>query len=174
MKKLKVGVVGLSRGRGFVSVFSAHPELEISALCDIDENKLADVGDAFGLPDKSRFTDFDDFLNADTDIVMIATPIPFHADQSIKSLQAGKHVLCEQTVAYTVEECEKVVEAVKKSGKKFMMAENYCYFHYIREWKKIVEAGKKDIWKIVALRARVLFTSKARHQKMERFLPVPL
>jgi predicted dehydrogenase len=51
-------------------------------------------------------------------------------------------VLCEQTVAYTVEECEQVLEAVKKSGKQYMMAENYTYFHYIREWKKMIEAGR--------------------------------
>ncbi len=139
---MKIGIAGLSRGRGFVSLFSAHPEVKVSAICDIDRKKLEDVGNAFGLPDRSRFTDFEDFLNADTDIVMIATPIPFHAEQSVKSLLAGKHVLCEQTVAYTVKDCEKVVKAVKKTGKKFMMAENYCYFHYIREWKKIIEAGK--------------------------------
>ncbi|MGC9065307.1 MAG: Gfo/Idh/MocA family protein [Candidatus Ratteibacteria bacterium] len=142
MKKLKIGIVGLSRGRGFVGVFSSHPDVAVSAICDIDQKKLAEVGDAFGLPDSARFSNFDDFLNNDTDIVMIATPIPFHAEQTIKSLQAGKHVLCEQTVSYTIEECEKVVEEVKKSGKKFMMAENYCYFHYIREWKKIVDAGE--------------------------------
>jgi predicted dehydrogenase len=31
---------------------------------------------------------------------------------------------------------------VKKSGRTYMMAENYCYFHYIREWQKLVAAGK--------------------------------
>ncbi|HOC02638.1 MAG TPA: Gfo/Idh/MocA family oxidoreductase [Candidatus Ratteibacteria bacterium] len=142
MKKFNVGIVGLSRGRGFVSLFEVHPDVSVKAVCDIDEDKLSTVGDAFNLPDKARFTKFDDFINADIDIVMIATPIPFHTEQTIKSLEAGKHVLCEQTVAYTVEECQMVVDAVKRTGKKYMMAENYCYFHYIREWKKIVEAGK--------------------------------
>lgn len=142
MKKWNIGIVGLSRGRGFVNLFQSHPDVSVAAICDIDQNKLETVGDAFGLKDSARYTDFDNFVNADIDIVMIATPIPFHAEQSIKALQTGKHVLCEQTVAYTVEECQKVVDAVKKSGKKYMMAENYCYFHYIREWKKIVESGK--------------------------------
>jgi len=40
-----------------------------------------------------------------------------------------------------LEECERVVAAVKKSGRKYMMAENYCYFHYIREWQRIVNKG---------------------------------
>jgi len=142
MKKWKIGIAGLSRGKGFVKVFSAHPEVTVTAVCDIDPGQLATVGDAFKLPENSRFTGFDDFINADMDIVMIATPIPAHTEQTVKALEAGKHVLCEQTVAYTVEECRQVVDAVKRTGKKYMMAENYCYFHYVREWKKVVEAGR--------------------------------
>ena len=68
--------------------------------------------------------------------------LPIYADQTVAALEAGKHVLCEQTVAYTVEDCARVVEAVKKSGLCYMMGENYCYFHYARKWKEIVEAGK--------------------------------
>jgi len=142
MKEWKVGIVGLSRGRGLVNVFSGHPDVKITAVCDIDSDKVASVGDLFRVPENNRFAIFDDFLNADTDIVIVATPIPLHTEHTIRSLEAGKHVLCEQTVAYTVEECQKVVDAVKKSGKKYMMAENYTYFHYIREWKKVVESGR--------------------------------
>ena len=142
MKTWKVGIVGLSRGRGFVNVFSAHPRVEVAAVCDIDAEKLAQVGDAFGLGDDCRYEAFDDFLNAEMDIVMIATPIPFHAEQTIQSVESGRHVLCEQTVAYTIEECEAVVNAVKRTGQSYMMAENYCYFHYVRQWKEMIEKGR--------------------------------
>ena len=142
MKKWNVGIVGLSRGRGFVNVFSAHPRVEVTAVCDVDEEKLSQTGQAFNLPESRQFTSFDDFLDAPMDIVMIATPIRFHAEQTIRSVESGRHVLCEQTAAYTLEECEAIVEAVKRTGMTYMMAENYCYFHYIREWKKRIEAGK--------------------------------
>jgi len=142
MKKWKVGIVGLSRGKGFVNVFSAHPDAEVTGLCDIDEKRLAETGEAFGLSDACLYSAFDEFLNADMDIVMIATPIPFHTEQTIKSVESGRHVLCEQTVAYTIEECEAVVNAVRRSGKTYMMGENYCYFHYLREWQKLIDQGK--------------------------------
>ena len=142
MKTWKVGIVGLSRGRGFVNVFSAHPRVEVAALCDVDEKKLAQVGEAFGLADSRLYGTFDDFLNAPMDIVMIATPIPFHAEQTIRSLESGKHVLCEQTAAYTLEDCEAIVNAVKRTGLSYMMAENYCYFHYIRQWKEMISRGR--------------------------------
>ena len=142
MKKWKVGIVGLSRGKPFVQVFSGHERIEVAALCDINPQTLADVGKAFKLADRQLFTDFDAFLGAGIDIVMVATPIREHASQTIKSLEAGKHVLCEQTAAYTLKDCEAIVNAVKKSGKTYMMAENYSYFYYAQEWKRRVQAGE--------------------------------
>ncbi len=142
MESYRVGIVGLSRGKGFVRVFSAHPRVRVTALCDLDEHKLQETGKAFDLEDGQLFTDYDEFVGCDFDIVVVATPIPFHTEHSIKAMQAGKHVLCEQTMAYTVEECEQVVNAVKRTGMTYMMAENYCYFHYVQEWKKMIDAGR--------------------------------
>jgi predicted dehydrogenase len=142
MKKWQVGIVGLSRGRGFVNVFAAHPRVQVTALCDIDATRLQETGRAFKLPDAALYPRFDDFLGGDVEIVMIASPIAFHAEQTIRSLESGRHVLCEQTAAYTLADCEAIVQAVKRTGKTYMMAENYCYFHYVREWKKIIEQGK--------------------------------
>jgi predicted dehydrogenase len=143
MSKFKVGVVGLQRGKVFVDIFKSHPKTEVVAICDVNSHLLENVGRELGLTDKQMFTSFDDFLsNSPLDIVVIATPIEFHTEQTIKSLEAGKDVLCEQTVAYTIEECEKVVEAVKRTGRVYMMAENYIYFRFMREWKEIVRQGK--------------------------------
>ncbi|MEN6346821.1 MAG: Gfo/Idh/MocA family oxidoreductase [Armatimonadia bacterium] len=142
MQKLNIGIAGLRRGRGFVSLFAAHPQLNVTALCDLSTDTLSDLGKAFSLPDSALYTDYDQFLSAPMDIVMIATPIRFHAEQTIKALQSGKHVMCEQTAAYTVEDCEAIVQAVKQTGRSYMMAENYSYFHYVRQWQKIVQQGK--------------------------------
>lgn len=142
MKTWKVGIAGLRRGRGFVSLFAAHPRMQVTALCDLSTDTLSDLGGAFSLPDSALYTDYDQFLSADMDIVMIATPIRFHAPQTIAALEAGKHVMCEQTAAYTVEDCDQIVQAVKRSGRSYMMAENYCYFHYVRQWQEIVRKGK--------------------------------
>ena len=142
MTKYRVGIVGLRRGETFADVFSAHPRVEVTALCDIDEGTLTETAQAFCLSDEQLFTQFEDFVNAPMDIVMIGTPIGFHAQQTIAALESGKHVLCEQTAAYTLEDCERVVNTVKRTGKTYMMAENYCYFHYLRQWQKLIQAGK--------------------------------
>ncbi len=141
-KKLQVGFVGLRRGSGLVRTLAGHPRVAVAALCDLNEQALHNLSADFQVSDQQLYTRFDEFVNAPIDIVVIATPIEFHAAQAIAALESGKHVLCEQTAAYTLADCERLVEAVHKSGRVYMMAENYCYFHYIREWKQLIDQGK--------------------------------
>jgi predicted dehydrogenase len=140
--KYQVGLVGLRRGEGLTRALATHPQVKIAALCDIKKDVVAAMGQEFNLPDNRLFTNFDDFVNIPLDIVVIATPIEFHAYQTIASLEAGKHVLCEHTPAYTIEDCERIVNTVRRTGKTYMLAENSSYLQYIREFKRIIDAGK--------------------------------
>jgi len=139
--KMKVGIVGLQRGHSVVNALATHPLLEVSAVCDIDASVLKENGDAFELDASRRFANFDDLVASDVDIITIATPIGLHAEQTIKALDGGKHVLCEQTQAYTIAECQAIIDAQKRSGRVYMMAENYSYFHYMTEWKQKIDNG---------------------------------
>ena len=144
MSKFKVGIVGVSRGGSFMRNYARSERSEIVALCDLDEGKLADCGKDLGLPESALYTDYDAFLTADLDIVVIGTPIPFHAEQVVKGLKAGKHVLSEVTMANTVEGCRQVWEAAKeakKKGSKYMLSENYVYYHFMKEWRQYVKDG---------------------------------
>jgi predicted dehydrogenase len=146
MKKLKVGLVGLGglgRGSAYGNLFNAHPRTQVSAICDINKNVLEEHRKYFGLSNSQCFDNYDEFIKrADVDIVVIGTPIPVHAEQSIKAMEAGKHVLCEVTMANNVKDCEMVVRTARKTGMKYMMAENYYYFHYIQEWRKMIKEGR--------------------------------
>ena len=141
MEKLQVGFVGLRRGGGLVRALAAHPRVDVAALCDLNEETLATMGKDFSLPESRLYTAFEHFVNAPLDVIVIATPIEFHAQQSIAAMESGKHVLCEQTVAYTLDECAAVIAAQERTGNVYMMAENYCYFHYIREWRELIAKG---------------------------------
>src|SRR5262249_8880885 len=142
MAKLRVGLVGLRRGQGFVRTVAAHPDLEVAALCDLKPDVLVDLPPAFGLGGKQPFTRFHEFVAQPLELVGVAATIEDHAQQAIQAMEAGKHVLCEQTAVYTVDDCRLLIETVKRTGRKYMMAENYCYFHYVRQWRKLIEAGK--------------------------------
>lgn len=142
MKPYKVGLVGLRRGSSLVRPFELFPETEITALCDVNTTSLTEAARAFAVDDKNLFTDYTALLNSDVDIVVVGTPIQFHAAQSIQALEAGKHVLSEVTAAYTLEDCQRIVDTARRSRGVYMMGENTCYFHYIRQWKSWVQQGR--------------------------------
>lgn len=142
MGKFKIGLVGIGRGTAYGRVFANNPKTEVVAICDTNEVSLDKSGKDFKLPDNRLFKKYDEFINADFDIAVIGTPIPYHAEQVVKALQNNKHVLSEVTAADTIKGCEQIVEAVKKSKMKYMLAENCNYMHFVRQWKEMIDAGK--------------------------------
>ena len=75
--KFKVGVIGLGMGRHHVEGFQEHPESRVTAVCDLDENRLEAIGKRHNI--KRRYTDAAEMLETEKlDIVSIATPNKFH------------------------------------------------------------------------------------------------
>ena len=71
--------------------------------------------------------------------VAVFTPLPLHAWMVVESLKAGKHVISAVPAAMTIEELEEILETVKKTGLKYMMAETSYYRPEIitcREWNQ--------------------------------------
>lgn len=142
MKKYKVGMVGVGRGTAYGHIFSNHPDTEVVALCDMNTEALEKNGKDFNLSDNCLFEKYEDLAASDVDIIVLGTPIPFHADQTVMALEAGKHVLCEVTASNTIESCQRMVDAVRKAKTKFMMAENCNYMHFVTEWDKHIKEGR--------------------------------
>ena len=139
---IKVGIAGARRGPSFVTGLRAIPGVEVTALCDIDADFLAEQADAHGIP--GRFLDYTDLLNTDIDLVIVATPMQLHVPQSLAALAAGKHVMSEVTAAVSIEQCKELlegVEAAKASGLKYMMAENTTYLRDNVAIQNMVEQG---------------------------------
>jgi predicted dehydrogenase len=57
-------------------------------------------------------------------------------------MEANKHVLSEVTAAWTIEQCVRIVDTVRHTQQVYMLAENNCYLHYVRTWKKWIDAGR--------------------------------
>jgi len=121
----RVGLVGLRQARGFVDVFNSYPDTEVTALCDIDAEILEEVGEQTGI--QQRFTEYEGFMDADIDIVVLSTPIQVHGAHGVQALRTGKHVLCQYIAASGPEEADELVRAYKGSGLKYMTIETDCY-----------------------------------------------
>ena len=55
--------------------------------------------------------------NSDIDCVYVCTPTGNHAEYSIRSFEAGKHVICEKPMAPFVKDCDDMINAAKKAKK---------------------------------------------------------
>ncbi|PAV31245.1 oxidoreductase [Virgibacillus profundi] len=114
---LKVGVIGV----GSISEFHIKPymenkQVELVALCDKNEQRLAGKGELYGV--SQLYRDYHELLaNEEIDAVSICTWNNSHAEIAIAALEAGKHVLVEKPLCMTVEEALAVQAAVEKSGK---------------------------------------------------------
>lgn len=79
------------------------------------------------------------------DAVHLVTPIPLHAEQTIQVLEAGKHCACIVPMATSLEDIKRITEAVRKSGKNYMMMETTLYsyqFFYVKQMIESDELGK--------------------------------
>lgn len=138
MQKIRVGVVGVGRGSGFARSASPSVGMELVALCDTWEERLQNLGRELGI---ATYTDYDKFLEHDMDAVILANYFHQHAPFAIKALQAGKHVMSETSACFTLAEGVALVEAVEKSGRIYMFAENYPYMVFNQEMRKLYKSG---------------------------------
>ncbi len=140
-KKINVAIVGLGFGAEFIPIYKKHPNANLIAICQRNEKKLNEIGDAFGI--EKRFTSYDELLKDPTiDAVHINTPIPDHGIQSIKALKAGKHVACTVPMATTVEECEEIVRLTKEKKLTYMMMETVVYAREFLFMKELYDKGE--------------------------------
>ena len=133
METVKIGVLGAGRGAGLARAIRFAPSAELAAICDANEERLANAAAATGV--ETTFTSYEALLDSDVDAVVVASPMPLHVEHAVQALKAGKHVLSEVTAATSMDQCWELLETVRSTGRKYMMAENYCWF---RPWSIVM------------------------------------
>jgi predicted dehydrogenase len=141
--QLNVGIVGAgSRGKEVVRNFLRIPGVKITAICDVYEPRFAEAR-RITREETPVFTDYRRLLEVkNMDAVIIATPLYLHGQQVVAALDSGRHVYGEKDMAMTVPECDKIVAAVKRTGKKFQVGLQYHFAPWYVEGLKRIREGK--------------------------------
>jgi len=135
-KRIKLGFIGTGlRGQWVLWLAAKYPEVDIPAICDIDErmiNSALKILKDAGKPEphiyKNGDEDFRNMVkNEDLDGVYIATPWEWHYPMAIASMKNGIHVGTEVPAAITVRECWDLVNTSERTRKLCMIMENVCY-----------------------------------------------
>jgi len=144
---MRIGVAGLGfMGATHLDAWSKVESAEIAAVASDDPKKLAgDLsgtggnldrgGQTMDFGDAARYRLADDmFADPNVEAVDLCLPSYMHADEAVRALEAGKHVLVEKPMALTGADCDRMIEASKKAGKVLMVAQ------VLRFWPDFVKA----------------------------------
>jgi UDP-N-acetyl-2-amino-2-deoxyglucuronate dehydrogenase len=140
-KKVRFAVVGCGHiGKRHAEMIVRNDEAELVALIDVKDKSVLKI-DHFDVP---FFDSLDSFLSAslDVDVVNIATPNGFHAEQALACLEARRHVVVEKPIALNKLDAEKLIfKALHVHRHVFAVMQNR--YSPPSQWvKQIVESGK--------------------------------
>ena len=115
-ERVRIGMIGPgSRGQFLLSFLSKNPKAEIVAFADLYEPSL-NAAQAI-VPTARLYDNYKKLLNdKEVQAVVVATPLATHYQIVMDAFDAGKHVYCEKTIGYTMEECYKMYQKHLETG----------------------------------------------------------
>ena len=141
MQKIRMGLIGCGKmmGAHAKAVDSCTSELEIVAVCDIIEERAAEVARTLGNP--SIYTNYRDMLD-EVDAVLIALPHDLHYECGMFFARQKKHIMMEKPLCNSEEECLRLIEACEKEGVILMCAYPVRYWPGIVKLKELMDSGE--------------------------------
>jgi predicted dehydrogenase len=135
-KVVRIGVVGGNFGAEFQ--WHLDPNCKVTAVCDLREDRLNRLVQHYG--PAAQYKDFRQFLqHPELDAVAVFTPAPLHVWMATEAMKVGKHAISAVPAGMSAEELDLLLETVKKTGMKYMMAETSYYRPQVitcREWAR--------------------------------------
>ena len=142
---VRIGVIGLGVGQHHIRAYAQHPNAEVVAVADFDEQRLARVADDHGV--EHRFTDAADLLaDPGIDLVSVASWDDAHHEQVVAALSAGKHVFVEKPIVQE-EEHAREIAALLRERPELRLSSNLPLrraprFQLVREWARAGRFGE--------------------------------
>ena len=135
-----IGAGGISHAHAN-GILKHQDKVECVALCDVSEANLDARSKQLG-NNPARFNDWKKMLaelGDKIDAVDICLPHHLHAQAIFDAAAAGKHILCEKPMCINLEEADRIVAAVRKSGVIYMSAHNQLFNPSVKEIKRMID-----------------------------------
>ena len=139
---LNVGVVGCGYwGPNLVRVLDSMPDVRVKTLCDTDASALEKMQARH--PAVATTKDYNEVLGDDgIDAVVLTLPAIFHAEYTLRALDAGKHVFVEKPIAMNAEEADRIAAAAAGKNLTVMAGHLLLYHPGVRYMKELVDSGE--------------------------------
>lgn len=142
MKKIRFAILSFAHVHAwsYARVLRQLTEAELVAIYDDDLERLKRAAELYGV--KDTYTDYRQLLKrGDVDAVIIASENAKHAELTIASAEAGKHIIVEKPLATTLEDAERMLKAVEKAGVKLQQAFVMRYHDATVAVKRMLDEG---------------------------------
>jgi len=142
--RIRLGVIGTgNRGQDVMSSFQKQPEVDVVALSDAYDKYLNQAIEATGGKAKG-FADYEALLaSKDVDVVLIATPDPWHARMAIEACLAGKDVYVEKPLTFTIEEGRRIIKTVRDTNRVLQVGlQQRSGPHYMEAKREFFDSGR--------------------------------
>ena len=126
-EKCRLAIIGPgSRGRFLMGFLAKNPKVDIVALCDIYKPSIEN---ALKLaPNAKVYGDYREVLeDKSIDAILVATPLSSHCKIVLDAFDAGKHVFCEKSIGFTMEECYRMYQKHRSTGKIFFTGQQRLF-----------------------------------------------
>ena len=143
---IKIGLIGFGYwGPNLARNFSQNPDLELAAICDYSDSRLAQAGRIY--PETKLLKDIDDFFNdTQLDVVAVATPVASHFYLAKRALISGRHVWIEKPITDHVEQAEELIDLAFQKNKVLLVDHTYVYTGAVRKIKELID--KDELGKV--------------------------
>ena len=151
-EKIKLAFIGVGlRGTNHLNNALQRDDVEITAICDIDNNRIKIAQDLISKKGQKKALEFGaddyDYRNLlaikEIDAVIISTPWLWHTPMSVDSMKAGKYTGVEVSAAMTLEECWDLVNVHEETGSHLMILENV---NYRRDVMAVLNMVRKNVF----------------------------
>ena len=165
MKRYRAALIGCGgMSKSHLPALFEVPEIDVVAICDIDEERLNAIGDLFGV--ENRYIDYHAMLAAEKpDIVAIATQGPQHCAATVAAAEHGAHVLCEKPMALDLAEADRMIDACERAGVKLAINHQATVRPSLKRMRDMIENG--DIGDVILVRGNNKSGRKAGNELME-------
>lgn len=140
-ERCRLAIIGPgSRGRFLMSFLIQNPRVEIVALHDIYQPS---IDEALKIAPKAKvYANYHKLLEDKTiDAVVVAVPLNKHFQFVMDAFNAGKHVFCEKTIGYTMEECYRMYQKHRSTGLIFFTGQQRLFDPRYIKTMEMVHAG---------------------------------
>jgi predicted dehydrogenase len=141
-RPVRVAVAGLGYwGPNLARNLAAIDGCELAWLCDASQEARERMTAAF--PGARATADLDEVLGDETvDAVVLATPVPTHADLATAVLRAGKHCFVEKPLATSGADAQRVLDAAGETGRILMVGHLLEYHPAVQRLKELIDADE--------------------------------